>query len=537
MMNLRFLFILIILIGGVGFSGCARIRAIIRSDRDDKEATYYYLLSELDVKKNNLPSAIENLDKSLRKDPEQSYLWYKKAAVEASMGDLKKAENDVEKSLVLSPRNSDALILQGKLFQTQEKWENAVSAYQKALQVKPDSDETNVLLIEAFVAQKNFQAALAQIRSWEKRLPEEVVPLFYEASLYQNILKNQVQAIDAYRQILGIEPDNMKALSALADIYIERKENRKVLDVFRQMEAVSPTDVSIKIKIALIYYEHKEYDKAIEKFRELLKIHGEEDRITYYMGVIYENLKRDQEALLQFGKVPSRSNFYKDACLHIAFLNRRGKNDVEAIRVLDEAIRQRPEIGTYYEYLSEIYKDKREHEKAIDILKKGISRSPEKEPLYYALGMAYDAVGRMEEAISVMRKVLRINSKNAGAMNYIGYTYAVLETHLDEAEDWVQKALALKPDDGYITDSLGWVYFKKGDLEKALSIILKAYRMVPNEPTIAEHLGDIYLKRNDPQKALKYYEESLIYFRKKDESANPQDAERVKGKIEQISHQ
>ncbi|MFY9706003.1 MAG: tetratricopeptide repeat protein, partial [Desulfobacterales bacterium] len=65
------------------------------------------------------------------------------------------------------------------------------------------------------------------------------------------------------------------------------------------------------------------------------------------------------------------------------------------------------------------------------------------------------------------------------------------------------------PDDGYITDSLGWVYYKMGDYSKALTVLKRAVELVPEDPVIMEHLGDAYLKANDKKNALQSYERSL----------------------------
>ena len=78
--------------------------------------------------------------------------------------------------------------------------------------------------------------------------------------------------------------------------------------------------------------------------------------------------------------------------------------------------------------------------------------------------------------------------------------------------------MKIKPDDGYITDSLGWVYFKRGQYSQALKWLNKAVELVPEDPVILEHIGDVYLEMNSREKALNYYERSL---RKKDKDREP----------------
>jgi len=73
----------------------------------------------------------------------------------------------------------------------------------------------------------------------------------------------------------------------------------------------------------------------------------------------------------------------------------------------------------------------------------------------------------------------------------------------------IRKALAKRPDDGYIIDSLGWVFYKKGDFNAALQEIQRASSLMPEDPTIHEHLGDIYSALKDYNKALLHYEKSV----------------------------
>ena len=103
-------------------------------------------------------------------------------------------------------------------------------------------------------------------------------------------------------------------------------------------------------------------------------------------------------------------------------------------------------------------------------------------------------LNRFEESIKSMEKVLDIDPQNADALNFIGYSYADRGIHLDEAEQMIVQALKIKPDNGYILDSLGWVHFKKNKYDSALKHLKRALELLPDDPNIMEHLGDVYLK-------------------------------------------
>ena len=90
----------------------------------------------------------------------------------------------------------------------------------------------------------------------------------------------------------------------------------------------------------------------------------------------------------------------------------------------------------------------------------------------------------------------------------------------------IQKALKLKPDSGYIIDSLGWVYFQKGLYDEAVHYLEKAAKLTADDPTINEHLGDAYFKKKDFERSLQHYKKSL--------SLKHPDEEKVKQKIIEV---
>jgi Flp pilus assembly protein TadD len=201
---------------------------------------------------------------------------------------------------------------------------------------------------------------------------------------------------------------------------------------------------------------------------------------------------------------------------------------------MEDAIRKKPRVGPFYEYLSEIYRDRPDYDLAIEVLKTGVKKSPDKETLWYDLGVMYDKAGRFDEMVAAMREVLRLNPKNPGALNYLGYSFADRGVRLDEALSLLKQAVELKPGDGFITDSLGWAYYQRGDWDEALAQIQRAYALVPNEPTITEHMGDVWLKKNDRPKALRYFRDAAAILQKRVAAGDAEaakDLERVKKKI------
>ncbi|MEO1533842.1 MAG: tetratricopeptide repeat protein, partial [Pseudomonadota bacterium] len=75
-------------------------------------------------------------------------------------------------------------------------------------------------------------------------------------------------------------------------------------------------------------------------------------------------------------------------------------------------------------------------------------------------------------------------------LNYLGYSWVELRMNIDRAKEMIETAVAKRPDDGYIVDSLGWVLFRLGDFEEAVRHLERAVELRPVDPVINDHFGD-----------------------------------------------
>ena len=162
-------------------------------------------------------------------------------------------------------------------------------------------------------------------------------------------------------------------------------------------------------------------------------------------------------------------------------------------------------------------------EGAVALFESLLEESPDNEEILYQLGVLYGNQNEADRALDYMERVLEVNPRNAQALNYVGYTWAERGQRLDEAEQMIRQAARLSPRDGYIADSLGWVYFMQAQplleeghrdkgmalLEKAIEQLVLATELTGGDPVVSEHLGDVYLRIGLPNQALQYYEEAV----------------------------
>lgn len=154
----------------------------------------------------------------------------------------------------------------------------------------------------------------------------------------------------------------------------------------------------------------------------------------------------------------------------------------------------------------------------------------------YFLGIVYDDQGKEGQALSMWRANLQAAPDDADSNNALAYHFAESGTNLDEALAHVRKALAADPENAAYLDTLGWIYYKRGETDKALENLKKAAEKMP-DADIFDHLGDALSKSGDRQGALAAWRKALsnkpkskarVKIKKKIEAYSPTPAGDVK---------
>lgn len=146
--------------------------------------------------------------------------------------------------------------------------------------------------------------------------------------------------------------------------------------------------------------------------------------------------------------------------------------------------------------------------------------------LYYARGIVHE---RMDDFIGMerdFRKALELNPNQPDVLNYLGYSLVEQRIKLDEALQMIQTAVSENPDSGYITDSLGWIYYRLGRFEEAVAPMELAVELLPVDPIVNDHLGDVYWMVGREREAEFQWKRALSF------EPEEKEAERIRAKLE-----
>lgn len=219
----------------------------------------------------------------------------------------------------------------------------------------------------------------------------------------------------------------------------------------------------------------------------------------FTLGLMEEQDKNHDRALAVYKKIKPDMMPYMAAQVRIAESYFQTGEKEKSVAFLEDLLKTRPDARMVRYALAQNYFDMKNFAKSAAIYSTLIAdiQPPEDRPhasLYFARGAAYERMKDYENATADLTRALALDPQNPVVLNYLGYMWIDQGKNIDQGYDYIKQAVLLRPNDGAIVDSLGWVYYKRGKFDLAARYLEKAVSLMPDDATINMHLGDVYSK-------------------------------------------
>lgn len=260
----------------------------------------------------------------------------------------------------------------------------------------------------------------------------------------------------------------------------------------------SPVDgaVAALFDLGNMLYQQEAVESALIYSRMAKHLKPQSDFTSILLGDVLSAHDRLEESVTQYRVVTPESDLYRASRLRAAEMLERSDRTDEALAMLGRLAKDHGESADIQIAIGDLHRRNESfadavvaYDRAFDI----IGDVTEKHwGLLYARGIALERTNQWERAEADLLKALEFRPDHPLVLNYLGYSWAEQGINLDRALDMVERAVILRPDDGYIIDSLGWVLYRMGYFDQAVPLLERASEMLPNDSTINDHLGDAY---------------------------------------------
>ncbi|HYX02468.1 MAG TPA: tetratricopeptide repeat protein [Reyranella sp.] len=237
-------------------------------------------------------------------------------------------------------------------------------------------------------------------------------------------------------------------------------------------------------------------DPALVFFQLAASLRPEHDYAWLMIAGLYEQYQLVPKAVAALGKIGPTSPLYWQARLKIAALDAQQDKFDQAISRLRSLVAEKPERIDAALTLAELLRTKERYADAVQAYDTAIQRLHNIEDrhwqVFFGRGIVLERLKQWPKAEQDMKKALELSPEQPYVLNYLGYSWIDQGLNLDAGMKMLKRATELRPDDGAITDSVGWAYYRLGQYDKAVEWLERASEQKGDDATIIEHLGDAY---------------------------------------------
>lgn len=337
--------------------------------------------------------------------------------------------------------------------------------------------------------------------------PHYVSAIIFKAQLLQDSLK-PTEAERLLKRAVKKHPQHKRLGIVYARALVESGELERAQDQFQRLVETFPQDYDLLLSLALISWENKLTDQSKSYLMQLIEHKHRQDEAFTYLAQIAMAENETEQAIEYYQRVAVGPHF-TGAQVQIARLYAQEDKLDEARAILSAARNQQPQQAVQY-FISEaeLLGENKADAEAKELYAQALAQFPKNPNVLYSRAMFYIQRDDLTSMETDLREILAENPTSALALNALGYTLADRTDRLEEALSLIQKAIALEPDDPAILDSLGWVYFRLGQVDTALQYLQRAYgRMQDHE--IAAHLGEALWVSGKKSEALRIWKKAL----------------------------
>lgn len=346
----------------------------------------------------------------------------------------------------------------------------------------------------------------AELVEVETRAQPKNPEAWRRAAQVHNAAGNNTAAERALRRVIELAPEDFDSRLALASLLSEAGR----IDAADTVLAATP-EHSDRVYAARIANAAADPEsRLLRRIARALERNGAKvDSRAFLLGQLAELGGRDEEALAWYQQQPAGPAWH-DAQLRRAVLLAEHRKDMDGMRRTLEAVRERSSADEERvdAWLLEAELLVADPPAVAAVYAEAVARHPRDFRLLYSRALHRVGVDDIAGAEQDLRAILALDPDNPQVLNALGYTLADRTDRHDEALAMIEKALAAQPDDAAFVDSMGWVQYRLGHLDKALEYLRRAYAL-SEDGEIAAHLAEVLWVKGERSEAETLWREAL----------------------------
>jgi len=344
-------------------------------------------------------------------------------------------------------------------------------------------------------AQSEFEKALQLRQDWE--------PAALARAQLQARQSSQT-AISSLSDFVERYPNARDARLALARLLISEKKYDTARTQFDRLIKDNPDNPEVIYPVAMLALQQGDSTTGRAQLEKLLKSDfPDKSTVHFFIGQIDEDQKQLEPALEHYRQVTVGDQYINARARAAQILLKLGRPDEAREMIHSTQASNNNERTQLILAESQLLREAGKHAESYALLESALAKQPDNTELLYETALTAERLGKADVLEKHLMRLLEIKPDHAHALNAMGYSLAERNIRLNEAHQFITQALSLAPEDPFIMDSMGWVLYRQGKLNEALTTLENAYKLKA-DPEIAAHLGEVLsaLNRKDDARLL-----------------------------------
>ena len=478
---------------------------------------------------NRVPEAERVLAVMVERAPDQRGLNYQYAQVLTKLGRGSESKQYLERAVAVDPTFTPAIMQLLDMYEQETDFAKGAALLQPLIDEDPLNLELQRQQAFFYLRAGDARRAAERFRTLVQADPKDARSAFYLAESL-NDLEQYADAEALFRKLHESDPKDTDIIASYGLSLSGQKKWDEAARQFQHLLTIGDlpdhTSALARTQLAYIDLQKGNYDAAIETAKSIFVFRDKPN--TQAINIALEALRKQKKYAEMVTLVePLVQKFESDPFLNARYIEALTRSGQKGKAAQQAALQTRS--GTRNTIAAaEAYVQAGDVPAAVALMKAAVAAKPEEVELQFQLGSVLERAGDRDAAEKAFVALLEKHPDHAPSLNYLGYMWAESGKNLERAHEMLVKAVSQEPTNGAYIDSLGWVYFRLGNLELAEKYLTDATILVPRDATVHEHLGDVLAKRGDMPRALQSYRTALSL------APEAKEEEKIRSKIAEI---
>ena len=475
--------------------------------------------------------------------PLRSLVRIRSAELMADNGALEEAKKLLQELSAKAPDYLPAWKLQAQIALSEKKYDDAMAFTDRVLARDPANLDTRMLRPQIHLANGKPRVAVKELVDLDRSFTN-APQIKYELARAQLMNTNLQEAFANLRLAVSLNTNYIDAVILLSELSLRNGDpstaatnllrlSRGLANVPDRASA-SPTELAqqeallnrVQLMLGQAYQALGRQDDALTIFSRLAKANPNSFQPRFLMGIAYLQQQKTREARAAFEETLRLSPGLLPAMAQLVDLDIQATNYAAALKrvqsaaaanpkapefkileariyaaqgswdpaeaALMKALELNPDLTSAYFQLAQIYVAAKRLPQAVQKLQAALDKEPTNQRYLMLLGMIQSELGDHAKARQAYEDLLKVNPSFSPALNNLAYLYAERLGQFDKAQELARRACDLQPGDPSAADTLGWVLYRRGDYQQALTLLRESAAKLPTEPEVQYHLGMTY---------------------------------------------